>query len=213
MAVITPESLHTYTAGRIRADRAVLYAAALDAALPKAGIDQSPRRVRHFMAQIAVETGYFGSLVESTKYSSAPRLDALFSNVQGPAHAQRLIDAGPEAIGNTIYANKLGNGGPESGDGYRYRGRGFMMITGRSNYRKIGELIGLALEARPELLGEPDAAAVAAVAYWSYRKINLAADAGDRDTDVEAVTLLINAAKLHLKERQEWRRKADPVWP
>lgn len=188
--------------------RALLYADALEAARGIADL-KTDLRVAHFMAQIAHESGGLGSLVESTAYTNAVRLDKLFKNVQGVAHAERLIKAGKEAIGNTIYAYKLGNGGPESGDGYRYRGRGFMMITGRSNYKKMGELAGLPLVDNPELLGKAEPAAQAAAYFWKDRKINLAADVDA----VTAVTELVNGpAKLHLAERKAYFAKARQIW-
>jgi len=188
--------------------RASLFAAVLGAALAEFEIGTAIR-TRHFMAQVMQETGGLRSLVESTRYTNAARLDALFRNVQGEEHARRLIAAGPEAIGNTIYANKNGNGGVASGDGFRYRGRGFLQVTGRANYRSLGELLGQALEAQPDTLGEPVPAARAAAAYWKARHINAAADADDIGT----VTFLVNGpARLHLKERTEWLRKAEEIW-
>lgn len=188
--------------------RAELFAHVLGDALPAGGLD-TPRRVRHFLAQILQETGALRGLVESTAYKDAARLDKLFLNVQGLAHAQRLIAQGPEAIGNTIYANKLGNGGVDSGDGYRYRGRGFLQVTGRSNYRTIGRLVGMPLEENPDLLGEPVPAAAAAATFWKMRQINAAADADD----ISTVTLLVNGpARLHLEERRTWLKKAAAIW-
>jgi putative chitinase len=189
--------------------RADLFASVLGHALAAAGID-TPRRVRHFFAQALQETGALRGLVESTNYTNAQRLDDMFRNVQGLDHARRLIAAGPEAIGNTIYANKNGNGGVDSGDGFRFRGRGFLQVTGRANYRSIGAVVNMPLEEQPELLGEPDPAAVAAATFWQQRNINSAADADDIGT----VTFLVNGpARLHLAERRVWLTKAAAVWP
>lgn len=188
--------------------RAELFAGLLSAALAAADI-ASPRRVRHFLAQTMQETGGLRGLVESTDYRDAARLDALFLNVQGIEHARRLIAAGPQAIGNTIYANKNGNGGVASGDGFRFRGRGYLQVTGRANYRDIGKLVGMALEDRPELLGEPEPAAAAAATFWKMRGINAAADADD----ISTVTLLVNGpGRLHLAERRVWLGKAAAIW-
>lgn len=193
----------------LQPERAALFASVLSRAF-EAGDITTPRRCRHFMAQAFVETGGLRSLVESTRYTDPVRLDQIFRNVQGVAHAKRLIAAGPEAIGNTIYANKCGNGGVASGDGFRYRGRGFLQVTGRANYREIGQIVAMPLEAKPELLGEPDPAAQAAAVFWKSRAINSAADADD----VSTVTLLVNGpARLHLEERRGWLNKAKAVWP
>ena len=207
MATITPERLKLL-APNIRSELALIYAEALEDAL-KLGDITKPLRVRHFMAQIAHESGGFRSLTESTAYRDPHRLDVLFKNVQGTAHAERLIAEGPQAIANTIYANKLGNGGPATGDGFRFRGRGFMMITGRSNYRDLGKLTGMPLEEQPELLGDAVPAAEAAARFWEARRINLAADRND----VGAVTALVNGpAKLHLAERTALLAKAATIW-
>lgn len=204
---ITEEQLSRLN-NQLLAQRAKLFAAVLSAALVEFGITTAIR-TRHFIAQVMQETGGLRSLVESTNYTNATRLDALFRNVQGEDHARRLIAAGPEAIGNTIYANKNGNGGVASGDGFRYRGRGFLQVTGRANYRSLGELLGQPLEAQPESLGEPVPAARAAAAFWLARHINAAADADD----ISTVTFLVNGpARLHLNERTEWLRKAEHIW-
>jgi putative chitinase len=204
---ITEEQLSRLN-NQLLAQRAKLFAAVLSAALVEFGITTAIR-TRHFIAQVMQETGGLRSLVESTNYTNATRLDALFRNVQGEDHARRLIAAGPEAIGNTIYANKNGNGGVASGDGFRYRGRGFLQVTGRANYRSLGELLGQPLEAQPESLGEPVPAARAAAAFWQARHINAAADADD----ISTVTFLVNGpARLHLNERTEWLRKAEHIW-
>lgn len=189
-------------------ERAALFATVLDQACGEADLSKH-LRVCHFLAQVAEETGGFRSLVESTAYRDPARLDAIFSNVQGVDHARRLIAAGPAAIGNTIYAHKNGNGDIASGDGYRFRGRGFLQITGRANYRRVGTIVGLPLEQEPEQLGEPGPAAHAAAAYWQARGINTPADADDAST----VTRLVNgAARLHLAQRVVWLGKAKRIW-
>jgi putative chitinase len=188
--------------------RAQLFATVFDNTLDEGEIT-TPLRVRHFIAQVMQETGGLRGIIESTNYTNPERLDRLFNNVQGIEHARRLIAEGPIAIGNTIYANKNGNGGIDSGDGYRYRGRGFLQITGRGNYRSLGTLISMPLEDNPELLGEPEPAAKAAVMYWRVRRINTPADAND----VDMVTQLVNGpARLHLAERRIWLEKAASVW-
>jgi putative chitinase len=194
---------------RLTQERAALLATVLTDASNIAQLE-SPRRICNFLGQVAEETGGFTSLIESTAYKDPERLNSLFKNVQGVEHAKRLIAEGPQAIGNVIYAGKLGNGDVASGDGYRFRGRGFLQITGRANYHRIGEMIGMQLEQHPELLGEPSPAAEAAAKYWSVRKINVPADADD----VSTVTFLVNgAARLNLTERKAWHDKAKMVFP
>lgn len=194
---------------RLAAPRATLYATVLSKACATGEIN-SCRRLCHFIGQVAEETGGLTGLVESTAYTDPVRLNALFSNVHGVDHARRLIAEGPAAIANTIYAGKLGNGEPASGDGFRYRGRGFLQITGRENYRKLGALIDMPLEEQPDLLSEPGPAAEAAGRFWKQRDINLPADAND----IAAVTKLVNGgACLGLAERTAWHGKASAIWP
>jgi putative chitinase len=205
---ITEAALRALRPGLPKA-RAEAYGAALEAARPTAVLDQA-RRVQHFMAQVAHESGGFRALSESFAYRDAARLDRLFSAVRGPAEARRLIARGPQAIANAVYAGRLGNGDAASGDGWRYRGRGFLMITGRGNYRELGALTGLKLEDDPAQLGRPRPAAEAAARFWAARAINAAADADD----LEAVTRLVNGPALAgLADRRAWLEKARAVWP
>jgi putative chitinase len=184
-------------------------AAALEAQRAAAELT-TPIRVRHFMAQIAHETGGFRRLVESVAYSKPERLDALFSNVHGIDHAKRLIAEGPEAIGCCIYANKLGNGGIDSGDGFRYRGRGFLMNTGRANYEKVQAYSGLPVVANPDLLGLPEQAAQAAACFWRDNHINAAADADLTDQ----VTRIVNGSAMEgAANRRGWAEAGKSVWP
>ena len=191
----------------IRPDVAAAYAAALEAARGPAELT-SAMRVCQFMGQIATETGGFQSLVESMKYRDPARLASLFSAVHGVDDAAALIAAGEPAIANRVYANRMGNGDEASDDGWNYRGRGFIMLTGRANYTVAGRDAGLDLVADPALLGQPADAAIAAMAYWRIRRINVAADTGD----VRAVTRLVNSALVALSSRAAWFAAARQVW-
>lgn len=210
MIDITGAQLQTLTpALKALPQRAALYAKVLNQTLVDASISTN-LRLWNFVGQSATETGGFRSLIESTTYTKPETLVKLFRNVQGLEHARRLVEAGPIAIGNTVYAGKNGNGDIASGDGYRFRGRGFLQITGRANYRAIGKLLGEPLEEQPDLIGEPELAAQAAAQYWVVRKINTPADVDD----VITVTRLVNGAGLAgLADRQAWHDHAKRVWP
>jgi len=204
---ITAERLSVFTAHPATSEIAV-HAQALEAAREAADLT-TPGRVRHFLAQTAHETGGFTRLVESFRYSDAARLDRLFSAIEDIADARRLMAAGPEAIANRVYANRVGNGGERSGDGWRFKGRGYLQITGRANYRALADLIGLNLEFEPERLEEPAYAAAAAALYWRNREINDRADADD----LVGVTHLINPALAGLDDRLAWLGRARRIWP
>jgi putative chitinase len=188
--------------------RASQYAAALTAALSGSTLN-TPLRLRHFMAQLAWESAGFRALVENLNYRDPDVLDRTFKSVQGVDHARRLIEAGPVAIGNLVYANKLGNGSVESGDGFRYRGRGFILTTGRANYSSVATYSKIDVVLNPDLLGMPQQAAVAARCFWEDRHVNAAADADS----VREVTRVVNGPALHgLEGRTELLKKAATIW-
>ena len=136
-------------------------------------------RICHFLAQAAHETDGFRTLVE----------------YGGPAWFARYD--GRHDLGNT-----------QAGDGARYRGRGIFQLTGRANYRRFGQILGLDLEAEPERAKEPATSLRVAFAYWSGRAINAAADADD----VERVTKLINGGRNGLAERAHYLTMAKAIW-
>ncbi|QRY95395.1 glycoside hydrolase family 19 protein [Sphingomonas paucimobilis] len=139
------------------------------AALEGAVILDTGLRLAHFLAQSGHETLGFTRMVE----------------IWGPTPAQRRYE-GRTDLGNV-----------RAGDGYRYRGRGVLHVTGRDNYRRFGAIVGVDIESQPERAAEPAIAMALGGAYWTSRRINAAAD---RD-DVEAVTRLINGGLNGLDDR------------
>ena len=203
--MITAETLKKF-APKIK--DAETHAAALEAARAGSTVNTS-RRLCHFMGQIFVETGGFSTMVENMNYRNAQRLDALFKAVRGLDDARALISRGPEAIANRVYANRLGNGNEASGDGWKYRGSGYKQLTGRSNYRSIGTLVGIDIEGDPELAREPTAAAKVAFKFWDVNQCSPLADRGD----VEGITAKVNgAAKVGLPERRAATLRALGIW-
>ena len=185
-----------------------LHARALEEARKTSSVT-TPQRLCHFLGQVFVETGGFVSMVENLNYKDPARLDSIFSAVHGTDDAKALILRGPEAIANRVYANRLGNGDEASGDGWRYRGSGYKQLTGRSNYRDIGDIVNLDLQGNPELARDPEAAARVAFAFWDARQCSPLADLGD----VEGVTERINGpAKLGLAERRDATLRALGIW-
>lgn len=158
------------------APRAGRWAAPLTAAMARFGID-TPLRRAHFLAQLGHESLSLMRLEESLGYNRA-RLIEIFGHRVAPDEIAGFVHQ-PNRLGNRVYAGRNGNGDEASGDGYRYRGRGPLQHTGRGNYRRMGELIGVPLEASPELLLQPETGAMAAAAFWFDGGLNGHADRND----------------------------------
>lgn len=154
------------------------------------------QRQSAFLAQVAHESAMFTRRTENLNYS-AERLLAVFPRYFPTAELAARFGRKPELIANRVYANRMGNGGEASGDGYRYRGRGFIQLTGKSNYAECGKALKVDLVASPELLESVGMAAVSAAWFWSRRGCNELADAM-RFADISKV---INGGKIGADER------------
>jgi len=150
-----------------------------------------PHRLAPWLAQIAVESSEMSRLEENLYYTSADRLMAVWpSRFQTPVEAAPYLRE-PQALADHVYANRLGNGPEASGDGWRYRGRGLIQLTGRANYTAYAAASGLALVGGPELLLVPANAADSSGWFWSMRGLGEIADAADtalRSGDEPAAT-------------------------
>jgi len=160
----------------------------------------TPLQVAHWLAQVGHESGGFKRLTENLNYSA----EGLRSTWPSRFNAQNAADYArqPEKIANYVYGARLGNS--QAGDGWKYRGRGLIQLTGRENYRKAGEALGLPLEGDPDLATSPHVAAQIAVWYWETRNINRFAD---RD-DVLAVTRSVNGGTNGIDDRRARTERA-----
>ena len=177
-----------------------------DAVLAGYGINDNKRRLRHFMAQILHESGGLTIQQENMNYSEQRMMVVWPSRFPTLASAQPYAHD-PEKLANKVYSNRMGNGGPASGDGWRYRGRGIMQITGREDYAKYGEIVG------EDLIGDPDlafagAAVKIAAAEWNAKGCNAHAD----NDDINKITRLINGGLTGLASRKDWLAKTTQVW-
>ncbi len=157
----------------------------------------TPQRLAHFISQLSHESGGFGRLEENLNYS-ADRLRAVFPNRFGTNGTADLYAGKPEDLANLLYSGLNGNAGVASGDGWKYRGRGLIQLTGRANYRSAGRGIEQPLEDEPDRAAQPWTAALVAGWYWKQRGLNLDADKGP--AGVDAVTLAINGKFMKGKE-------------
>jgi putative chitinase len=181
----------------------------LNGKVPAAVIEQIPEaaadfgittnlRLAHFLAQCALESTNFTAVVENLNYS-APRLlqvfPKYFKNVDVNAYARN-----PQKIGSRVYANRMGNGDEASGDGFTYRGRGYIQLTGKNNYSSFSKFIGQDCVADPDLVATKYPLASAAF-YFSSNNIWAICDQGASDATVTKVTKAVNGGTTGLAER------------
>lgn len=173
-----------------------------------------PVRQAMFLAQIGVESGQLTRLEESLNYTPDALIATFNSKVQRFTRAQAdeygrtpAHGANQRMIGSIAYANRMGNGNVGSGDGYTFRGRGLLQITGRNNYEKCGQSLGFNLVVNPDLLKTPRLAAESAAWFWSANAINRIADEGN----VEAVTRKVNGGVHGLALRKAMYETARKV--
>ena len=152
------------------------------------------KRIAAFIAQVGHESGQLTRLVENLNYSA----DALRKTWPSRFSVELAADVArkPEQIANIAYGNRMGNTAP--GDGWKYRGRGLIHITGKNNYRECGKALGLDLIAHPELLEKPQHACMSAAWFWATNGLNTLADAGKFD----AITQRINGGQNGSADRQ-----------
>jgi putative chitinase len=177
-------------------------------ALAPYGVLETGLRAAHFMAQVLHETGGLTVLVENLNYTTPERLMAVWPiRFRSIGAAQPYVRA-PEALANAVYANRMGNGSPESGDGWAYRGRGLIQLTGRESYARFGAHLGIDLVEYPDLATDPRYSLRIAGAEWDAGGCNAKAD----DDDVSGITRAINGGLIGLSERREWLARTKQIW-
>lgn len=166
-------------------------AEALQAAAERFGITD-PQSLAAWLANLSVESN-LTPCRENLYYTDAARARRIFSALR--AYPDSAFVRNPEGMANIVYANRLGNGNVRSGDGWRYRGAGMIQTTGKANFERTGDLIGLDLAAHPERLEEYGPAALAAAAYWTRLS---PADRLARAGDIRGTRRAVNGpAMLH----------------
>lgn len=130
-------------------------------------------RISHFLAQTTFESGYMNYIEEKFTYSTK-RLLQVFPKYFKTVDEANEYAYKPEKIANRVYANRMGNGDEQSGDGYRYRGRGLIQLTGKNNYLKFSKWYNDSkiFVDSPDLLLQPQFAALSAFFYWDKNKLN-----------------------------------------
>jgi len=166
----------------------------------------TPERQAAFIGQCAHESGNFKTLEENLNYKPEALMRVWPSRFPDLATAMKYAH-NPEAIANKVYGGRMGNGPEETGDGWKYHGRGLIQLTGKENYANCGSSIGVDLLSNPNLLNTPEYAALSAGWFWGKRGLNSLADAGDIDT----MTKRINGGLIGLEDRKAKIAKALSV--
>lgn len=160
-------------------------------------------RESHYLAQLAHESQGFSKLSESTYYSSAERLLEIFPKCFSSIKDAEKYIKKPTETANKVYANKNGNGDENSGDGWNYRGRGYIQLTGRANYKEMGQIINQPLVINPDLALEVNVASYISSIWWEKNNLN---NLADKD-DIKAITKRINGGLNGIDDRKKWQLK------
>ena len=161
----------------------------------------TPERAAHFFAQTAHETGDYKAFSENLNYS-AKGLQNTFGKYF-PGNLEESYARNPEKIANRVYANRMGNGVESSGDGWKYRGRGALQLTGKSNYEAFAKYLN-----KPEIMTNPDLVATtyafeSALYFFEKNKLWSICDKGVNDVAILALTKRINGGTNGLEHRKE----------
>jgi putative chitinase len=165
----------------------------------------TPARAAHFFAQTAHETGDYKLFAENLNYSTQG-LQNIFKKYF-PGNLSDLYARNPEKIANRVYASRMGNGDEKSGDGWKYRGRGALQLTGKDNYTAFAKYLQ-----KPEIMTTPDLVATeysfeSAMFFFDKNKLWSICDQGINDASILALTKRINGGTHGLEDRQEKTKK------
>ena len=174
----------------------------------------TPKRISHFLAQVNYESGYMNYVEEKFTYS-AKRLLKVFQKYFKTLDEAKEYEYKGEKIANKVYANRMGNGDEQSGDGYRYRGRGLIQLTGKNNYLKFSKWYNDSkiFVDSPDLLLQPQFAVLSAFFYWDTHKLNdYIVENVDDYTICKVITKKINGAYNGLEERFRLYKKIRELY-
>jgi len=184
-----------------RTDKLALYVEPLNEIPVTYGID-TPLRLQMFLAQVGHESGGLSVIEENLNYSATGLLRTFpkyFTVAQANVYARH-----PEMIANRVYANRMGNKDEFSGDGWRYRGRGLIQLTGANNYQTFASHMMLSVADILDYALTPDGAVTSACWYWEKNTLNYYAD----QEDVKGCTYKINGGYNGLKDRESLYEEA-----
>ena len=179
----------------------------------RCGISDSPLRVAHFMAQVLHESGGLTLQFENLNYSPGrlPKVWPRRFKPKGPLDPAAFA-YNPQALANQVYRGRMGNVGPN--DGFTYRGRGLLQLTGRESYQAATTVLRKDFPDAPDFVANPDEVISAqwclaiAAAEWEAKGCNAMAD----QDDIKAITRAINGGQIGLADRMECAKRTKAVW-
>lgn len=169
----------------------------------------TPERKAAFLAQIGHESNYLKCVEENLNYS-ASGLRQMFGKYFPTDEAVAQYAKKPEQIANIVYANRMGNGGIETGDGWQFRGRGLLQLTGRDNYTQMSKCMGVDILIHPKKLTIPEYAVQSACIWWQMKGLNELSDTVT-DEAFKQITRIINGGVNGLSDRIELWNRAKKV--
>jgi len=159
----------------------------------------TPLRLAHFLAQCGHESGGFRLTQENLNYS-AKGLNGIFKKYFPTEAAAAAYARNPQKIANKVYSSRMGNGDEASGDGYKFRGRGYIQLTGKDNYTAFGKSIGEDICANPDKVAS-QYALLSAAWFFSKNGLHKMADGGATDSVVTSITKRVNGGTIGLADR------------
>jgi len=159
----------------------------------------TPLRLAHFLAQCGHESGGFKATSENLNYS-AKGLNGTFKKYFPTLESALPYERKPEKIANKVYASRMANGSEASGDGYKFRGRGYIQLTGKDNYTQFGKAIGEDVLSNPDIVSGKHAL-LSAAWFWSKNGLNNLSDGGSTDAVVTTITKRVNGGTIGLADR------------
>jgi len=159
----------------------------------------TPLRLAHFLAQCGHESGGFRATQENLNYS-AKGLNGIFKKYFPTEAAAAAYARQPQKIASKVYANRMGNGTEASGEGYKFRGRGYIQLTGKDNYTAFGKSIGEDMTANPDKVAS-QYALLSAAWFFSKNGLHKMADGGATDAVVTSITKRVNGGTIGLADR------------
>ena len=159
----------------------------------------TPLRLAHFLAQCGHESGGFRLTQENLNYS-AKGLNGIFKKYFPTEAAATAYARNPQKIANKVYSNRMGNGTEASGDGYKFRGRGYIQLTGKDNYTAFGKSIGEDMTINPDKVASTYAL-LSAAWFFSKNGLHKMADGGATDSVVTSITKRVNGGTIGLADR------------